>query len=339
MKRLQAASVLSLLLTVSLCAGCQPQGQQPRTSGESHWLQACTTDSDCPDAQSCICGGCTTACQDQAQCGEGVCDDRDDSQCDVPICVSECTVDSDCQSQDQQCVARQCQATALWICDGQIKYHQLDDGFERLTGAATLFLGQTTQCQTPLPTFSDPHCTSPSAVADVVILDDDLQYAACTPTQARTDANNTVSRLDAGEHTLPQTNTPIDTPLMAIVGQGASETWLEHSITIDANHARISKIGVHGDVHITARANNTALIDCRIQGNLLIEANNVALIGCNVMGDVQIEGQGSVWVDVGVSGQWQRNNPTALCQGCFSIEPQEAFDNTPTTTLEPLCLP
>ncbi len=50
---------LALGVTVSACGAVANEG--PDTS--SHWLQVCDGDDSCGDGQACLCGVCTTGCE------------------------------------------------------------------------------------------------------------------------------------------------------------------------------------------------------------------------------------------------------------------------------------
>lgn len=72
MKRNVAAAAMALGLAVALGAtSCSPK---PESSGtNTNWLKACDSDAQCGGAALCLCGLCTNACTDEAECGSGTC--------------------------------------------------------------------------------------------------------------------------------------------------------------------------------------------------------------------------------------------------------------------------
>lgn len=104
-------------------AGCA-RSNQDQVGGESHWLQACSTDAQCGDGGLvCDCGTCTRACADDDACAGGpaaVCADRRseglENACsamppptDFGVCLRACSSDADCSG---KCVDGGCALAA-----------------------------------------------------------------------------------------------------------------------------------------------------------------------------------------------------------------------------------
>lgn len=68
MKRLIRAvyTVESLLLLLACC--CSFESRSPSREGETHWLMSCKEGTKCGENGTCICGVCTTACQQDSDC-------------------------------------------------------------------------------------------------------------------------------------------------------------------------------------------------------------------------------------------------------------------------------
>lgn len=94
----------------------------PQASGETHFLTACAKNNECGDELACICGVCSTPCDDVSACSASqatACARKDDpafkQQCPGPqtipgVCLANCE-DQDC-AKGQQCVSGACVATA-----------------------------------------------------------------------------------------------------------------------------------------------------------------------------------------------------------------------------------
>lgn len=83
-----------LLVTLPACSS------GPSTDSETHWMKACSDDEDCDDGLDCLCGVCTTGCDDDCS-GVGpdaVCTDisEDCDDADAPICLATCDSADDC---------------------------------------------------------------------------------------------------------------------------------------------------------------------------------------------------------------------------------------------------
>jgi len=102
--------LISALLGASLAfpLGCETEAGEPSTGSESHFLRSCDDDSECGDL-SCVCGVCSTPCDDVAECTEldpiAECVPSatrpSDSACATPpdaICDVTCESDADCDS-------------------------------------------------------------------------------------------------------------------------------------------------------------------------------------------------------------------------------------------------
>jgi hypothetical protein len=111
-----------LTVTIALCsgvllAGCYGSKGQTKM-GQSHWLERCSTSSDCIDDQICVCGVCTIECGADAACGSrGTCAALDDiAECSAPasieqVCLQRCGEDDDCGASGIECIERTCVVT------------------------------------------------------------------------------------------------------------------------------------------------------------------------------------------------------------------------------------
>lgn len=90
-------------LAVSTVYGCGAHVEGGNTGSETHWLQACDSDSDCGQ-YSCLCGVCTRGCESNAQCEEpggpdATCADKGEHACDgdapAQICIARDAVSPD----------------------------------------------------------------------------------------------------------------------------------------------------------------------------------------------------------------------------------------------------
>lgn len=95
---------------LSACAG------EGGTDGQTHFLQSCLNDADCPNALSCECGVCTLPCTDSGQCIELGANARcgmrscESSSTSTGICTLRCTSDDQCseRSSDLSCLEQRC---------------------------------------------------------------------------------------------------------------------------------------------------------------------------------------------------------------------------------------
>ena len=60
---MRALTWIPLLVVLGAC-----DRPGPSTDSKSNWLRECTTDRECADSLSCICGVCTMACTGAAAC-------------------------------------------------------------------------------------------------------------------------------------------------------------------------------------------------------------------------------------------------------------------------------
>lgn len=67
MKYLFVGASALLLLGLTACGGEESGGGQ--LGGETHWMRACDVDAECGSESACLCGRCTTECDDAASCG------------------------------------------------------------------------------------------------------------------------------------------------------------------------------------------------------------------------------------------------------------------------------
>jgi hypothetical protein len=105
-------------LLLFLCVGVSCGETDANEGSQTHWLEECTTSSDCGDSFSCLCGRCTIACE------EGTCDlPGVDASCfgedseavsqlcadsnPTPLCLASCEIDAECAS-TEQCVRGAC---------------------------------------------------------------------------------------------------------------------------------------------------------------------------------------------------------------------------------------
>lgn len=109
------------LLGSALLAGCYGSSGQQAKDGQSHWLEICSSASDCSDGEICACGVCTIACEQSAACGAG-------SSCegvaaraacaDAPsnvarVCLTTCDGEDLCGGSGVSCASGACVATTL----------------------------------------------------------------------------------------------------------------------------------------------------------------------------------------------------------------------------------
>ncbi len=94
---------------------------QVNNDSETHWLSACTQDSDCQDELSCLCGVCTLECDSPGECSRlseaAFCLIEEDGECSPMVtgtCRMGCEGDEDCANNpeapvcdDGQCVAEE----------------------------------------------------------------------------------------------------------------------------------------------------------------------------------------------------------------------------------------
>lgn len=96
-----AASFLVTLFSVVLSSSCSRSDTVE--SSETHFLSQCTSDEQCPEALSCVCGACSRTCETTSDCSEF------DARCLVPTggCGIEMSCDIECES-DGQCDQGSC---------------------------------------------------------------------------------------------------------------------------------------------------------------------------------------------------------------------------------------
>lgn len=100
------AAALLVAATALACSG----SEGPDTDSETHWMERCSEDADCGEDLDCLCGLCTTGCDDECdeltrkcvEVGEQ-CEEVDDS-----ICLERCEEDEDCPT-DLECVDGVCE--------------------------------------------------------------------------------------------------------------------------------------------------------------------------------------------------------------------------------------
>src|SRR5688500_19927099 len=103
-------ALISALVTAALLLplGCETTPGDRQTGSESHFLRACSSDSEC-GALSCLCGVCSSACSDDSVCSALVADAEcvpngtrpKESTCPSPpeaMCDLRCTTNADCDS-------------------------------------------------------------------------------------------------------------------------------------------------------------------------------------------------------------------------------------------------
>jgi hypothetical protein len=64
---LERVGCVAIALVFSIACGGQTSA---RVGGETHWLSACTEDTDCGGGYQCLCGVCTLACESNASCSD-----------------------------------------------------------------------------------------------------------------------------------------------------------------------------------------------------------------------------------------------------------------------------
>jgi hypothetical protein len=99
--RLATACGLLLALCLSMLA-CGKALSNTGTDSATHWLQRCTSDAECGSLE-CLCGVCTTACNEPASCPNSTiarCEPAREAGCSSaePVCSAECQTDSDCSA-------------------------------------------------------------------------------------------------------------------------------------------------------------------------------------------------------------------------------------------------
>jgi hypothetical protein len=104
----------------ALSAGCYSFDKHQTKDGQSHWLDSCSSRSDCGEDQICACGVCTIACEDSDRCGaSAACEpvaDRDACE-GAPsgaenVCLAQCTSSTSCENAELACVEQACVARA-----------------------------------------------------------------------------------------------------------------------------------------------------------------------------------------------------------------------------------
>lgn len=101
-------AILAALAVVGGCTANEPLA--PRYDSGSHWLTACSGDSDC-DGLSCECGFCTSLCTGSDECGDALClNPSTATSCESAepaICGVLCAGSTDCES-GSACVGGLC---------------------------------------------------------------------------------------------------------------------------------------------------------------------------------------------------------------------------------------
>ena len=114
MKQLLLAMIAGCAMLTAACTSGN------NTDSQTHWLTSCSADSECGQGLACLCGVCSTECEETAACsstpGASVCVKRtqgpSEQLCEVQIdvsgiCLPECIADDDC-STSQACRYNTC---------------------------------------------------------------------------------------------------------------------------------------------------------------------------------------------------------------------------------------
>ncbi|HXS18461.1 MAG TPA: SGNH/GDSL hydrolase family protein, partial [Polyangiaceae bacterium] len=143
--------------------GCESQGIDPATGGETHFLRMCDPqNAPCPEPLSCLCGVCTLPCAAQSACDEipeAQCLSTAALHCEAAapskMCEVACASNDECLvvSADHQCV------------DGRCRQGSSDVTSDGLGGAS----GDTTS--------TDPSCSGLEATANEVLIIGDSFFA------------------------------------------------------------------------------------------------------------------------------------------------------------------
>lgn len=119
--RLLSIGAALLFMAPTTFAACSGSDSGPSTDSETHWMETCEQDSDCPADLSCLCDTCTATCDD-------TCDDVADAAtclpaptgCGLagePVCLVECTGDEACE-EGYECAQGGCVLEDLHGYDG-----------------------------------------------------------------------------------------------------------------------------------------------------------------------------------------------------------------------------
>jgi hypothetical protein len=105
-----------IALLGAITAGCYVFDKKQTKDGQSHWLDRCSTQSDCSADQICACGVCTVACEASESCGAGAtCESvADRVACEGEpsgvhsVCLQACEAEAQCEGSELACVDRAC---------------------------------------------------------------------------------------------------------------------------------------------------------------------------------------------------------------------------------------
>ncbi len=182
------------------------------------------------------------------------------------------------------------------------------------------------------------YCDEEGAQADVILNEEgDVIEVICYPPA---DDGTPVEELEVGDDgkiELPQNESgsviifPEDTDgtvlegdltleaeRTTLFGNGVEETIIGGDLVVESNNSRVRGLTVEGKVRFPSNSNNSALILCKIHGNLEVESNGFSAANCEVYGDVKVSGNGATLVNIGVGGGWMVSD-NAVCEGCYSF--------------------
>lgn len=145
MKNRVARGMFSLALSSLACGGLGSSGDPPSVGTNTNWLSYCSSDQDC-GPYSCICGICTTSCNDsapctmapQASCGslsEGLCGEGPAPASGV--CLLECQEPSDCGT-GRECVDGTCVGSEHLAASPELRFRdgRVEDNAYGISGLA-----------------------------------------------------------------------------------------------------------------------------------------------------------------------------------------------------------
>ncbi|MEL6177639.1 MAG: hypothetical protein AAFS10_01740 [Myxococcota bacterium] len=305
---------------------------------ESHWLVYCDVAQACGDG-TCTCGVCSDACTTDADCsaipGASVCVGAEDG-CGVGVCGQACSTDADCAASGLSCQDGSCRASGQWVCDG-LQQVDRDTRSIAVVHSPVAVSSRAVDCIDITPAIDGIYCAEEGAQLQAVQdPEEQVVSGVCypgfgigeqPPSEVFLDVEDglLLSQFSSGVR-VALGETELEGPLTVAAegavlrGEGVSATTLKGGLVLENNNARIRGLTIEGDLTLPDNANNIALSNCRITGNLIIQSNNAFVVDCIVLGDLDLRGDNATLARVDIGGVFDRDSSPAHCLGVASLQ-------------------